>query len=66
MGDTWITDIRHFLNERGVFPDELPKPALGMANHIAAIIVDATNDDDTVTTDVRCRRRPGRIGSRGW
>lgn len=66
MGDTWITDIRHFLNEKGVFPDELPKPALSIANHMAAIIVDATNDDDTITTAVRCRRRPGRKRCSGY
>ena len=66
MSDTWITDIRHFLNEKGVFPDELPKPALNIANYIAAIIVDATNDDDTGTTAVRCRRRPGRKRCSGY
>lgn len=66
MGDTWVTDIRHFLNDKGTFSDHLPKPALRMANYIAAIIVDATNDDNTVTTGVRCRRRPNRKRCTGY
>ena len=61
MGDTWVTDMRHFLNEKGVFPNDLPKPALNLANHIAIIIQIATSQDasagDTATTG-RCRRRP--------
>ena len=36
MGDTWITDLTHFLNEDGSFPANIPGPALNLALFLAA------------------------------
>lgn len=63
VGDTWVTDIGHFLDGRGEFPHDLPGPALNLASHIADIILATTSRKtiiEKVVTDVKCRRRPGR------
>jgi hypothetical protein len=58
MGNTWIVDIRHYLNPVGAFAD-MPSRARLLAEYFASIVVDATtNLDDELR--VRCRRRPGR------
>jgi hypothetical protein len=62
MGNTWITDIRHFLREDGSIPD-LPGPAARLAEYIGSIIGEVTSchpDDCDEVTNIRCRRRPGR------
>lgn len=59
--DTWVTDITHFLDEKGAIP-ELPAPARRLARYFGAIIA-ATSLQEIGQTDlpvVRCRRRPGR------
>jgi len=61
MGDTWITDIRHFLRDDGSMPD-LPGPADRLAKYIGSIIEAVTSrhpDKVDWVTDIRCRRRPG-------
>ncbi|MEB2311719.1 MAG: hypothetical protein OZ928_07695 [Polyangiaceae bacterium] len=61
MRNTWVTDVRHFLDETGGFPD-LPGPARRLADHFGAIVV-AMSDlprETIARTQVRCRRRPRR------
>ncbi|MFO7915233.1 MAG: hypothetical protein R6U43_06030 [Candidatus Krumholzibacteriales bacterium] len=61
MSDTWITDIRHFLHNDESIPD-LPGPAAQVAKYIGSIIEAVTcrdPDSDDLSTDIRCRRRPG-------
>jgi hypothetical protein len=58
MGNTWVVDLRHYLNEAGAFA-EMPSPARRLAEYFASIVVDATSNlDDEL--NFRCRRRPGR------
>ncbi len=61
MGNTWITNIQHFLNEHGDIGD-LPGTALNLANHITLIIEEATyyNEYEPRMTTIKCRRRPRR------
>ena len=61
MANTWITDLTHFLDERGAIV-ETPVPARRLAEHFAAIVAAATADPCQAATgsSVRCRRRPGR------
>ena len=58
MANTWIVDIRHYLNEAGAFAD-MPKPARLLAEYFASVVVDATSNLEEEPS-VRCRRRPGR------
>ncbi len=62
MGNTWVTNIQHFLNEEGEIGD-LPRPALNLANHFTSIIEEVTcsnNEYEPQTTKINCRRRPKR------
>jgi len=67
MGDTHITDIRHYLDEN----DELiqvPGPARRLAEHLCAIIAAVTarpRGEVDWETDVRCRRRPNHKSCEG-
>lgn len=61
MSNTWISDMRDFLDGALGLPD-LPGPARRIADHFGAIVV-AMSDlppEKVVRTHVRCRRRPGR------
>ncbi len=64
MADTWITDIRHYLNEHGELPEELPSPALKLALFQGSIIAWMTGTDglsgQTSRTNLHCRRNPNR------
>jgi len=60
MGDTWVIDIRHYLDENDELIQE-PGPAYRLAEHQCAIIAAVTarpRDEMDWETDVRCRRRP--------
>ncbi len=58
MGNTWIVDVRHYLDQSGALAD-MPTPARRLAEYFVSIVVDATaNLDDEPS--VHCRRRPGR------
>src|SRR5271156_394689 len=58
MSNTWIVDLRHYLDPSGAFAN-MPTRARLLAEYFASIVVDATaNLDDEPS--VRCRRRPGR------
>lgn len=64
MADTWITDMRHYLNEAGQVPEGIPGPALKLALFQGAIIAWMTGtgslDGQASRTNVTCRRNPGR------
>lgn len=65
-GDTWITDMRHFLDESGAMP-EMPGPALSLALFLGAIVAWVTSGRMAADerTNVPCRRIPGRRRCRG-
>lgn len=60
-GNTWITDMRHFLDPSGSVPD-MPGPALSLALFLGSIVAWATSGRATADarTNVSCRRSPGR------
>ena len=61
MGDTWITDMRHFLDV--LEPDvDIPGPARRLAEYLGRIVEAATAKPPMFLrhSDIRCRRRPGR------
>jgi len=59
MGNTWITNLRHFLDENGDFGD-FPGPARKLAEHLCSIVKAATSYslEISLPTGIRCRRRP--------
>ena len=60
MGNTWITDLRHFLDDDGSLAD-MASPAHKIANYFGRIVkAVTTRNRDTLAVGVRCRRRPGR------
>ena len=62
MGDTWITDMRHYLEENGAFPVDMPGPALNLAIFLGAIVAWVTRQPNNLfdETNVGCRRSPNR------
>ena len=63
MGDTWVVDLRHYLDERtGDIPDSLPGPALSVALFFGSIVAWVTDHlpEAEWHTNVSCRRSPGR------
>jgi len=61
MGDTWIVDLEHMLDENGAIA--APKgPARKLAEHMVAIVAMASSPEIIPLPEyqVRCRRRPGR------
>jgi hypothetical protein len=65
MGDTFIVDMRHYLDDSGEIPD-IPGPALNLALFFGAIVGWVTSHSGHVTwTNVPCRRSPGRRRCRG-
>jgi hypothetical protein len=67
MPDTFVTDMRHYLDESGEIPAGLPGPALNLALHQGAIVewMTATLPEGNDWTNVYCRRSPGRQRCRG-
>ena len=61
MGDTWATDIRHFLEE-GCLHTDMPTQALNLVLHVGSIVAWMTSRDvaGVERTNVPCRRSPGR------
>lgn len=63
MSGSWITDIRHFLDEDGTI-SKLPPPAARLADYFGSIVEAVTsqieNNIPAIATGVRCRRRPVR------
>ena len=66
MGDTWVTDLTHFLTKEG---EIAPKsgPARKLAEYLTKIVVDATTYpwEEPKCPPVKCRRRPGRKSCAG-
>ena len=61
LGDTWITDLTHFLDEDGqIAPAD--GPARRLAEHLTAIVAMASYPEIVIPAEfsVRCRRRPAR------
>ena len=67
MGNTWITNMNHFLDEMGAIPDR-PRMVAGVRDHLGAIVVFVTGSSasDEDWSPVRCRRRPRRKPCQGW
>jgi hypothetical protein len=57
MGDTWITNLRHFLDEDGDIPGGIPPKARNLAEFLGRLVEAITGD----TNGPRCRRRPGEL-----
>jgi len=63
VGDTWITNMRHYLDEQGQLP-MLPGPAMNIALYLGSIVEWLTShpkSERLCRTNVRCRRSPGRV-----
>lgn len=62
MGDTFVTDLRHFLDDDGVLPEEIPGPALTLALFFGSIVgwVTSHHLGWHELTNVPCRRSPAR------
>jgi len=60
MGDTWITNLRHLLDQDGALPVDLPDPAARLARYFGSIVEAVTGPARTGAplTGIRCRRRP--------
>lgn len=63
MRGSWITDLRHFLDEEGT-TSKVPPSAARLADYFGSIVEAVTSQADNKTsaiaTGIRCRRRPGR------
>jgi hypothetical protein len=62
-----IIDLRHFLDESGELPEDLPTPATKLALFTGAIVSWVTGREPAghERTNVWCRRSPGRRQCRG-
>ena len=63
MGNTWYTDIDHFLDADGYPALDLARPAERLMEYFGSIIEAVTSRDGekaVKATGVRCRRRPRR------
>jgi hypothetical protein len=62
MGDTWVTDMRHYLDQEGDWPSGISVPALKLARFLGSIVEWVTSHaaDPEELTNVPCRRTPGR------
>ena len=61
MANTWVTDLRHFLDDEGEIPHALPGPALRLLRFLGAIVqwVTIHAPAEYPWTNVPCRRSPG-------
>lgn len=61
MMGSWITDLRHLLDEEGT-TSKVPRPAGRLANYFGSIvekvISQADNKISAIATGIRCRKRP--------
>jgi hypothetical protein len=67
MGNTWVTDIRHFLDASGAIPEDIPGPARNLGLFLGAIVAWVTSGRSVSDprTNVSCRRSPRRRRCRG-
>lgn len=61
MGNTWVTDLQHFLEDGRIVP-EMPTPAVNLVLYMGSIVAWMTGRKATGVeqTNVPCRRSPGR------
>jgi hypothetical protein len=61
IGNTWVTDMRHYLDPTGSVVD-MPGPALSLALFLGSIVAWVTSGRSSTDprTNVACRRSPGR------
>jgi hypothetical protein len=62
MGDTSITDMRHYLDEHGNLPEDLSGPAVHLALRLGSVVEWVTSHllGRFEQTNVRCWRSHGR------
>ena len=68
MGNTWVVDMRHYLDEKtGDLPDSLPGRVSSLALFFGSIVSWVTDilPAGDWHTNVPCRRSPGRKGGLG-
>jgi hypothetical protein len=60
MGDTWVTDMRHYLDEDGCL-GEMTNQALNLALFFGSIVgwMTSHETDPSLPSNVPCRRSPG-------
>jgi hypothetical protein len=57
MGDTWVADMRHYLDDEGTLSDRLPGPALNLALFLGSIVGWVTSHEPRagdLRADERC------------
>ncbi|MFA6110872.1 MAG: hypothetical protein WDA75_19095 [Candidatus Latescibacterota bacterium] len=61
MAHTWITNLRHFMDDDGEIPEALPGSALRLVRFLGAIVqwVTIHTPAEYPWTNVPCRRNPG-------
>lgn len=62
IGNTWVTDMRHFMDAAGGIPEGIPGPALNLGLFLGAIVawVSSGRSASDPRTNVSCRRSPRR------
>ena len=68
MPRTWVTDLRHYLDEETEdFPEGIPGPALNVAIFLASIVAWVTDHfpEGEPHTNIPCRSRRARRRCRG-
>ncbi len=58
MNGTYVTDITHYLDDKGELPAEMPAPARKLASFLV-LVIDAVSQDipvDDDDTHIRCRQ----------
>jgi len=61
MGDTWVTDMRHYLDDEDLLAEALPGPVFNIAVFLGSIVAWVTSHPQGICewTNVPCRRTPG-------
>ncbi len=67
MGNTWVTDMRHFLDPASRIAEDMSRPGLNLALFLGSIVAWVTSGRTVGDrrTNVACRRNPGRQRCRG-
>lgn len=68
MGNTWICNIRHFMDDNGNLVNDLPSPARNLAEYLGKIISYITQTKrswERQNLKILCRRRPKRKPCQG-
>ena len=58
----YVIDTRHFLDENGLVPDNIPVPAKKVISFLGRIMEEASLDPpgEYIEISVKCRRKPGK------